>query len=49
MNLTEQQRMDLINAGWTPPEVTRAKVLKWAITGDECTTWFDIKRKLYPD
>jgi hypothetical protein len=23
MNLTEQQRMDLINAGWTPPMTNR--------------------------
>lgn len=31
MNLTEQQRMDLINAGWTPPNPSREEILRIAI------------------
>ena len=27
MELTEQQRMDLINAGWTPPNPSREEIL----------------------
>lgn len=32
MQITDQMKAELINAGWIPPDTVREKTLKWFIT-----------------